>query len=149
MRAGLGADEQELRTAEGRDLVQQIGDLLRNFNQSILEESKDRKYRFVVKKLMKAHLRAGETLDEELDFYRDDDDVAVLFFLGNDKKVWCLGNIEEVARETGTVDERRALGNNGAQYLLNLDKNYQPRGVMIDDLGQVQVSRNIFRNITP
>jgi len=52
--------------------VQQIGDLLRNFNQSIQEESKDRKYRFVVKKLMKAHL-------------------------------------------------------------LNLDKNYQPRGVMIDD----------------
>jgi len=70
--------------AEGKELAEQISDLLRNFNQSIQEESKDRKYRFVVKRLMKAHQRAGETLDTELDFYRDDDDVAVL--LGLDKE---------------------------------------------------------------
>ena len=31
------------------------------------------------------------------------------------------------------MDERRALANNGAQYLLGLDKDYKPGGVFIDD----------------
>ena len=82
---------------------------------------------------MKAHQRHGETLDEELDFYRDDDDVAVFFILDDGSKVWCLGNIEEVAVARGAVDERRALGGTGASYLLGLDKDYKPNGVFLDD----------------
>ena len=114
-------------------LFAQISTLVTDFNQSIQEESKDRKYRFVVKRLMKEHQRHGETLDEELDFYRDDDDVAVLFYMDDGTKVWCLGNIEEVAVARGTVDERRALGGNAASYLLGLDKDYKPNGVFLDD----------------
>ena len=82
---------------------------------------------------MKEHQRHGETLDDELDFYRDDDDVAVLFIMDDGSKVWCLGNIEEVAVARGTVDERRALGGTAASYLLGLDKDYKPNGVFIDD----------------
>ena len=82
---------------------------------------------------MKAHQCAGDTLDEELDFYRDDDDVAVLFFLEDRSKVWCLGNIEEVAVVWGTVDERCAVADSSPMYLLGLDKDYKPGGVMIDD----------------
>mmetsp|Transcript_805 Transcript_805/g.2090 ORF Transcript_805/g.2090 Transcript_805/m.2090 type:complete len:195 (+) Transcript_805:850-1434(+) len=102
--------------AEGKELAEQISDLLRNFNQSIQEESKDRKYRFVVKRLMKAHQRAGETLDTELDFYRDDDDVAVLYYDAQGRRVWALGNIEEVAVARGAVDEQRAVGGTGAAF---------------------------------
>ena len=85
MRQQLPADDQDgatttARTTEAaKQLMQEISALLSNFNQSIQDEAKDRKYRFVVKRLMKEHQRAGDTLDEELDFYRDDDDVAVLF----------------------------------------------------------------------
>ena len=133
MRQGLGEGEGELRTEDGKALLETIGQLLRDFNQSIQDESKDRKYRFVVKKLMRAHQRAGDTLDTELDYYRDDDDVAVLFFQPDGTKVWCLGNIEEAARTTGTVDERRAISDAGAAYLLGLDKVYKSDGVFIDD----------------
>ena len=33
----------------------------------------------------------------------------------------------------GTVDERRALADNAASYLLGLDKDYKPKGVYVDD----------------
>ena len=126
-------DEPGPRSASAADLLAQISALVTDFNQSIQEESKDRKYRFVIKRLMKEHQRHGETLDDELDFYRDDDDVAVLFIMDDGSKVWCLGNIEEVAVARGTVDERRALGGTAASYLLGLDKDYKPNGVFIDD----------------
>ena len=76
---------------------------------------------------------SGDSLDEELDFYRDDDDVAVLFIMEDGSKVWCLGNIEEVAVASGTVNEQRALAGNGASYLLGLDKVYRRNGVHVDD----------------
>ena len=134
LRQGLPEADRELQTDEaGKELVESVQALLTSFNQSIQEESKDRKYRFVVKRLMKAHQRHGETLDEELDFYRDDDDVAVLFYEPNGTKIWCLGNIEEVAVARGTVDERRALAGTGASYLLGLEKDYKPKGVFVDD----------------
>ena len=38
-----------------------------DFNVALQEESKDRKYRFVVKRLMKANQRQGDEVDEELD----------------------------------------------------------------------------------
>ena len=76
----------------------------------------------------------GDGLDEELDFYRDDDDVAVLFYQEDGTKIWCLGNIEEVAVARGTVDERRAIASTSATYLLGLDKeHYKPKGVFVDD----------------
>ena len=63
--------------------------------------------------------------------------VAVLFFDededGNVTKHWEIGNIEEVAVVKGTFDERRALADNGSNYLLGLDKDYMPKGVHIDD----------------
>ena len=55
---------------------------------------------------MRAHQRSGDTPDTELDYYRDDVDVAVLFFQPDGSKVWCLGNIEEVAIAKSKVDER-------------------------------------------
>ena len=82
---------------------------------------------------MKAHQRHGDGLDEELDFYRDDDDVAVLFYQEDGTKIWCLGNIEEVAVARDTVDERRAIASTSATYLLGLDKDYMPKGVFVDD----------------
>ena len=126
------ADEPGTRSAAAAALFAEISALVTDFNQSVQEESKDRKYRFVVKRLMKEHQRHGEMLDEELDFYRDDDDVAVLFYMDDGSKVWCLGNIEEVAVARGTVDERRALAGTAASYLLGLEKDYQPR-VFLDD----------------
>ena len=45
----------------------------------------------------------GQTLDEELDFYRDDDDVAVLFDMGDGETAWIIGNIEEVGVARGEV----------------------------------------------
>ena len=63
MRQALPDEQQELRTQAGKELLQSIQVLLSDFNQSIQEESKDRKYRFRIKRLMKGHQRAGETLD--------------------------------------------------------------------------------------
>ena len=113
--------------------MQEISALLSNFNQSIQDEAKDRKYRFVVKRLMKEHQRTGDTLDEELDFYRDDDDVAVLFTMPDESHCWALGNIEEVAVAAATVNKNTAMGARGASYLLGLDKTYKPQGVFVDD----------------
>ena len=75
----------------------------------------------------------GDTLDDELDFYRDDDDVAVLFSDAAGKKVWVIGNIEEVAVVRGTVEQQRAVGGASKDYLLKLDKDYRPAGVYVDD----------------
>ena len=128
--AGGGADDSH---AAFRLVVDEISSLITAFNQSLQEESKDRKYRFVTKRLMKAHQRAGDTLDDELDFYRDDDDVAVLFSDVAGKKVWVIGNIEEVAVVRGTVEQQRAVGGASKDYLLKLDKDYRPAGVYVDD----------------
>ena len=49
---------------------EEIHRLLADFNVALQEESKDRKYRFVVKRLMKANQRQGDEVDEELDYYR-------------------------------------------------------------------------------
>ena len=48
----------------------EIHRLLADFNVALQEEGKDRKYRFVVKRLMKANQRQGDEVDEELDYYR-------------------------------------------------------------------------------
>ena len=81
---------------------------------------------------MKANQRQGDTLDEELDFYRDDDDVTTTL-PSDGSRVWILSNIEEVAAARGTVNPRRALAGNSSSYLLGLEKDYKPRGVFIDD----------------
>lgn len=73
------------------------------------------------------------TPDEELDYYRDDDDVAVLFTMDDGSKTFILGNIEEVTIAKGNVDMRRALSSTGAEYLRSLDKEYLPTGVHIND----------------
>ena len=65
MRHTAGDGEGEL-SIEGGELFEIICQLLRDFNQSIQDESKDRKYRFVTKKLMRAHQRSGDTLDTEM-----------------------------------------------------------------------------------
>ena len=49
---------------------QEIHRLLADFNVALQEESKDRKYRFVVKRLMKANQQQADDVDEELDYYR-------------------------------------------------------------------------------
>jgi len=63
----------------------------------------------------------------------DDDDVAVLFTMPDGSKAFIIGNIEEVAVASGTVDSRRALSGTGAEYLRSLEKNYRKDGVWIDD----------------
>ena len=50
---------------------EEIHRLLADFNVALQDESKDRKYRFVVKRLMKANQRQGDEVDEELDYYRE------------------------------------------------------------------------------
>ena len=112
---------------------EEIHRLLADFNVALQDECKDRKYRFVTKRLMKAHQRQGDEVDEELDYYRDDDDVAVLFTMPDGSKAFVIGNIEEVAVASGTVDARRALSGTGAEYLRTQEKNYRRDGVWIDD----------------
>ena len=55
------------------------------------------------------------------------------------RKVWCLGNIEEIAVARGNVDQPQSLGENGASYLLGLDKDYKPHGAFINDPKTVRV----------
>ena len=50
----------------------------------------------------------------------DDDDIAVLFTLGDGSKVWALGNVEAVAVARGNVDEKRAVGRGSGSYLASL-----------------------------
>ena len=45
-----------------------------------------------------------------------------------------MGNIEEVASASCTrVDDKQAMGSEGAAYLLGLEKMYRPTGVHIND----------------
>ena len=107
--------------------------MLASFNQTIQEEAKDRKYRFHVKRLVKAHLRT-DTTDTDLDFITDDDDVAVLFTLTDGRKVWVIGNVEEVAVVRGTLDEKKAVGSTAPSYLLGLEKDARPvKGAFVND----------------
>ena len=53
------ADEPGTRSAAAAALFTQISTLVTDFNQSVQEESKDRKYRFFVKRLMKEHHAAA------------------------------------------------------------------------------------------
>ena len=48
-------------------------------------------------------------------------------------KAFIIGNIEEVAVASGTVDARRALSGTGDEYLRLLEKNYRRDGVWIND----------------
>lgn len=128
----VGEVQGRLGSDAAKAFATEVNALIVNFNQSIQEEAKDRKYRFVVKRLMKAHQRNG-TLDDELDYYRDDDDVAVAFKGPDGEKWWILGNIEESTVSRSNVDESRAVANTGAEYLRKLDKDYKRDGVYIDD----------------
>ena len=142
------------------EFFEEIRKLLADFNVSIQEESKDRKLRFHVKRLIKSHQQRGEDVDEELDFYMDDDDgdhalaclshthirrafsslpllflsaVAVLFTMEDSSKVFAIGNIEQVAVADGTVDARRATGSSSAEYLRQLSMSQRSNGVFIND----------------
>ena len=44
--------------------------------------------------LIRTNQQRGDEVDEELDYYRDDDDVAVLFTLTDGQQVFVLGNID-------------------------------------------------------
>ncbi|EOD10062.1 hypothetical protein EMIHUDRAFT_216233 [Emiliania huxleyi CCMP1516] len=122
-----------LTEASSAEFFEEIRKLLADFNVSIQEESKDRKLRFHVKRLIKSHQQRGEDVDEELDFYMDDDDVAVLFTMEDSSKVFAIGNIEQVAVADGTVDARRATGSSSAEYLRQLSMSQRSNGVFIND----------------
>ena len=64
-------------------VLEEVSALLSSLNQTIQDEAKDRKYRFHVKRLLKAHLRAGDSVDPDLDYITDDDDLAVYCFDGD------------------------------------------------------------------
>jgi hypothetical protein len=81
---GRGA-QGRLGSDAAKAFATEVNALIVNFNQSIQEEAKDQKYRFVVKRLMKAHQRNG-TPDDELDYCRDDDGVSVAFKGPNGEK---------------------------------------------------------------
>ena len=115
-------------------MLEELSALIGNFNSTVQDEAKDRKYRFHVKRLLKAHLRTGDEIDGDLDFITDDDDVAVLFTLSDGSKVWSIGNVEAAAVARGTVDKARAVGPRSAAYLSRLDADERPiKGVHIDD----------------
>lgn len=87
-----------------------------------------------MKRLLKAHLRAGDAIDPDLDYITDDDDVAVLFTLSDGSKVWAIGNVEAVAVARGALDKNRAIGPRASSYLRGLDADERPiKGVHIDD----------------
>ena len=134
MRTALPTAQQAVGNDDSQAVLEEVSKLLASFNQTIQEEAKDRKYRFHVKRLLKAHLRAGDDVDPELDFITDDDDLAVLFTLADGRKIWAIGNVEEVAVVRGAVDKNRALGSRAAEYLLGLEKDARPiKGAHIDD----------------
>ena len=138
MHIQVGEISGRLGSDGAKAFAQEVQALVTNFNQAIQDEAKDRKYRFVVKRLMKTHQRAGEALDEELDFYKDDDDVAVAFTGSNGEKWFCLGNIEETTVATAAVDERRACSDRGAGSieLSNLDRTSpDTTGQLSDSIG--------------
>jgi len=112
----IGEVEGRLGSEDAKALAHEVQSLVNNFNHSIQEEAKDRKYRFVVKRLMKAHQRAGDTVDEELDCYRDDDDVAVLFTLGDGRKVKSLPSLPTTCQCPHTHYPRCPLGLVPGQY---------------------------------
>ena len=87
MRADVPEGERNIG-ADRAAVLEEVSALLSNFNQTIQEEAKDRKYRFHVKRLLKAHLQTGDDVDPDLDFITDDDDLAVFFTLSGGKKVW-------------------------------------------------------------
>ena len=133
MRTTLPAGDQQI-VSDSAAVLEEVSALLAAFNQTIQDEAKDRKYRFHVKRLLKAHLRAGDAIDPDLDYITDDDDLAVLFTLSGGSKVWLLGNVEAVAVARGTVDKARAVGQHAASYLLGLDADERPiKGVHVDD----------------
>ena len=59
--------------------------------------------------------------------------MAVLFTMPDGSKAFIIGNIEEIAVASGTVDSRRALSGTGAEYLRSLEKAYRKDGVWIND----------------
>ena len=70
----------------------------------------------------------------DLDFIKDDDDLAVLFTLSDGKKVWALGNVEAVAVARGDVDKERATGGRAKSYLQSLDADERPlKGASVHD----------------
>jgi|EP00966_Prymnesium_polylepis_P161174 hypothetical protein len=130
---GLPGGNQEVASNHAA-VLEEVSALLAAFNQTIQDEAKDRKYRFHVKRLLKAHLRAGDDVDPDLDYITDDDDLAVLFQLTDGTKVWVIGNVEAVAVARGSVDKSRAVGPNAASYLRGLDADERPiKGVHVDD----------------
>ena len=93
MRTALPEDQQEL-SPDRAAVLEEVSALLAAFNQTLQEESKDRKYRFHVKRLLKGHLRAGDAVDPDLDYITDDDDLAVLFTRADGSTFWSIGNIQ-------------------------------------------------------
>ena len=69
--------------ADRAAVLEEVSALLSSLNQTIQDEAKDRKYRFHIKCLLKAHLRAGDSIDPDLDYITDDDDLAVYYFDGD------------------------------------------------------------------
>ena len=133
MRAALPADQQEIGPDRAA-VLEEVGSLIVAFNQSIQDESKDRKYRFHTLRLLKEHARTADDVDAELDFITDDDDVAFLFTDDSGKRVFAIGNVEAVAVVRGSVDRARAIGPRAATYLGPLDKDERPvKGVHLDD----------------
>ena len=133
MRTALPEDQQEL-SPDRAAVLEEVSALLAAFNQTLQEESKDRKYRFHVKRLLKGHLRAGDAVDPDLDYITDDDDLAVLFTRADGSTFWSIGNIEAVAVARGNVDRARAVGARSGAYLASLDADERPiKGVHIDD----------------
>ena len=133
MRTAL-PDGQQQMSDDRSAVLEEVSALLAAFNQTIQDEAKDRKYRFHVKRLLKAHLRTDDSTDPDLDYITDDDDLAVLFTLSDGRKVWAIGNVEAVAVARGTVDKNRAVGSNAASYLRSLDADERPiKGVNIND----------------
>ena len=73
---GTVADADDDTNKVLKDMSAACGD----FNRSILQEMKDRKYRFHVTRLLHKHVQGGE-IDKDKDFVSDDNDLAVLFIV--------------------------------------------------------------------
>ena len=93
----------------------------------------------------KAHQQTG-TANEEIDYYRDDDDVAVLFTLAGGTEAWRLGNIEEVSVASGTVNHQQFQNKLCKGYKLSVDNTGARRAIPQPPNDQQGVSEEILNH---
>jgi hypothetical protein len=110
---------------DGEDeLSSTVGQYLADFNRSLQNEAKERKFRFITKRLVSHHAAATGLAPDAAEHSLEKDDTVALSYLQAGKKVICFGLIEKMAVATGEhfSEERATEGPNPEAYLMGLAK---------------------------